>query len=249
MIKVIGHRGMGTGEAENSLLSMVRAMQIGADGIETDVRLTADKVMVLSHDSSLKRVLGVDINVEEHSFKELKKMKLVNDEQLCTVESLYLELPEEAIINIEIKDPEVAEFIVPLVKSFGALERTIFSSFIHDCLLRVREADSSAKIGLLIGEDAQGRDPEEYLTEKIMKYRPYSFHLPVQLFDYIEFEKGLSLLKNLKARGPKIAFWTIDDPELMVRLRSVTDMAITDNINGIMSVTGGKRRKTSGGNG
>ena len=50
MIKVIGHRGMGTGEAENSLLSMVRAMQIGADGIETDVRLTADKVMVLSHD-------------------------------------------------------------------------------------------------------------------------------------------------------------------------------------------------------
>lgn len=241
MIKVLGHRGMGKGEGENSLLSLVRAIQIGANGIETDVRLTADNVMILSHDEDLKRTLGTDIKVKEHTFKELKKMKLISDEKLCTIESLYLELPEDALINIEVKDPDAAKFLVPLIKSFGALERTIFSSFIHECLLEIKESYSSAKIGLLIGEDAKNVDPEKYFSEKLLRYNPYSLHLPIQLFDYIEFEKGIKMIKELRAKGLKIAFWTIDDPMMMLKIKEITDFAITDNVNGIISVMGGRR--------
>lgn len=241
MIKVLGHRGMGIGEGENSLLSLVRAVQIGADGIETDVRLTADNVIVLSHDEDLKRTLGVDVKVKEHTFKELKKMKLISDEKLCTLENMYLELPEDTLINIEIKDPEAAKFLVPLVKSFGALDRTIFSSFIHECLLEIKAAYPAAKIGLLIGEEAKNKDPKKYFTEKLLKYKPYSLHLPVQTFDYIDLETGIKLIKQLKASGIKIAFWTIDDPMLMLKIKGITDFAITDNVNGIISVTGGRR--------
>lgn len=50
---VIGHRGAPAEAPENTLTSFDAAIDAGADGIETDLRLTADGVIVLSHDDLL----------------------------------------------------------------------------------------------------------------------------------------------------------------------------------------------------
>jgi len=113
MLKILGHRGMGKGEGENSLLSLIRATQLGADGVETDVWLTKDGSLILTHDEDLKRLFGVDIKIKEVSYKELKKARLISDEKLTTLEKAYLELPDDVVINVEIKDPDAARFVVP----------------------------------------------------------------------------------------------------------------------------------------
>ena len=54
-VLVLGHRGSPLRERENTIPSFLRALQEGADGVELDVRVTKDKVLVVSHDNSLKR--------------------------------------------------------------------------------------------------------------------------------------------------------------------------------------------------
>ncbi|PIJ60570.1 glycerophosphodiester phosphodiesterase [Mesotoga sp. H07.pep.5.3] len=236
---ILGHRGMGTGEGENSLLSLIRAVQVGADGVELDVQLSKDGVLVVNHDSSLKRTLGVDVEIKDTTFRSLRKMKLVRPDGITTLERVYLELPEESFINVEIKDPLAADHVVPLVKSFNAIDRTLFSSFWHECLRKVKEKDEKAKIGLLIGEDARGKNPVEYF-EELLAYHPYSINLPVQLFDEIGFELGMSLIRFVRAKGVKVALWTLNDPALLIKIRGEVDIIITDNLRGIMAALGGK---------
>ncbi|WP_292596307.1 glycerophosphodiester phosphodiesterase family protein [Mesotoga sp. UBA6090] len=239
---ILGHRGMGTGAGENSLLSIVRAVQVGADGVELDVQLTADGVLVVNHDSNLKRTLGVDVELRDTSFKRLKKMNLVNPEGITTLEKVYLELPETAFVNVEIKDPRAADLVVPLVKSFNAIDRTLFSSFYHACLRKVKEKEIRAKIGLLVGEDARGKDPVKYF-EELLKYEPFSVNLPVQLFDEIGFELGMRFIRFIRSRGVKVALWTLDDPGLLIKIRGEVDIIITDNLQGIMAALGGKSER------
>ncbi|WP_367361916.1 glycerophosphodiester phosphodiesterase family protein [Mesotoga sp.] len=239
---ILGHRGMGIGDGENSLLSLIKAVQIGADGVELDVQITSDGVLVVNHDPDLKRTFGADVVVGETTFKNLKKMNLVNPEGLTTLEEVYLELPETAYINVEIKDPRAADVVVPLVKSFNAMDRTLFSSFHHDCMRRVKECDIQANIGLLIGEEARGKNPAKYF-EELMEYKPFSFNLPVQLFDEIGFELGVSLIDFVRSRGIKVALWTLNDPGLLMKIKGEADIIITDNLQGIMAALGGKSER------
>ena len=56
---VIAHRGGAKESTENTISAFQRAIQIGADGIETDLRLTADGVVVVYHDEKFGRVEGL----------------------------------------------------------------------------------------------------------------------------------------------------------------------------------------------
>lgn len=235
---ILGHRGMGKGEGENTLLSLIKADQL-SEGIETDLRLTKDNVIVLNHDEDLKRVFNKDIKLGEYTYKDLKKNKLINDEYVSTLEKLLLELKDDSIKNLEIKDPEVSESIIPLLKSFGATDKVIISSFDYKCLKRIKEEDKDIKIGLLIGEEAKKdniQEVSEYFKNLITEYKPYSFHLPVQMFEEFNFEIGYEFTSYLKNQGFKIAFWTVNDPNMALKIKDITDYMITDNIMGLKSV-------------
>lgn len=71
-VLVLGHRGSPLRERENTIPSFLRALEEGADGVELDVRVTKDKVLVVSHDNSLKRVFGLDMKIEESTFQEIR---------------------------------------------------------------------------------------------------------------------------------------------------------------------------------
>ncbi|WP_083582020.1 glycerophosphodiester phosphodiesterase family protein [Halomonas aestuarii] len=64
-VQIIAHRGSSLKAPENTLAALDQAMRDGADGIEIDVRLTADDRVVLYHDESLRRLAGDDRRVGE----------------------------------------------------------------------------------------------------------------------------------------------------------------------------------------
>ncbi|TYB94790.1 MAG: glycerophosphodiester phosphodiesterase [Kosmotoga sp.] len=240
MPKILGHRGMGAGYGENSLLSLVKAVQIGADGVETDVWLTKDSTMVLTHDPELEKVIGEKLNVKETSYKYLKKKCYINEELLTTLEMLYLELPDTSTINVELKDTDAASIAGQLVNSFGALERTIFSSFHHECLEVLKNNVSGAHIGLLIDERAKTDNPIEYFKELINRYNPYSLHLPVQMFEEVGLDEGIKLIDFLRQWEIRILLWTLNDPALALNVKDHCDYIVTDNISQLIAVFGGK---------
>lgn len=237
---ILGHRGIGAGCGENSLLSLIKAIQVGADGVETDVWLTKDSTMVLTHDPELEKITGEKLNVKETTFKYLKKKGFINEELLSTLEMLYLEMPDDSLINVELKDVGAAPLVGQLVNSFGALDRTIFSSFHHECLEVLKNNVPEAHIGLLIDERAKTDDPLEYFKELINRYNPYSLHLPVQIFDEVGLERGLELIDLLRQWEIRILLWTLNDPALALKVKDYCDYIVTDNLSQLIAVFGGK---------
>ena len=70
-IEVIAHRGSNEEEPEHSLAAYLRAIDEGVDGVECDVRLTADGTLVLVHDRRINRTSSGRGAVSSMTFGEL----------------------------------------------------------------------------------------------------------------------------------------------------------------------------------
>jgi DNA-binding LacI/PurR family transcriptional regulator/glycerophosphoryl diester phosphodiesterase len=68
----IGHRGASGHERENTLAAFRRAAELGAEMWELDTQMTADGVVVISHDDHLERVFAKDLCISQMSFAELR---------------------------------------------------------------------------------------------------------------------------------------------------------------------------------
>lgn len=77
------HRGLhdnATDAPENSMNAFRKAVEAGY-GIELDIQLTKDKIPVVFHDFTLKRVCGAEGKVEDYTYEELQQFHLCNSDQ------------------------------------------------------------------------------------------------------------------------------------------------------------------------
>lgn len=100
------HRGLfdnKTDAPENSLPAFRKAVEAGY-GIELDVQLTKDNVLVVFHDASLKRMCGVDGNVWEYTLEELQQFKLADsNETIPTFKDVLATVDGKVPLIIEYK--------------------------------------------------------------------------------------------------------------------------------------------------
>lgn len=81
--KLYAHRGLfdnNSDAPENSMAAFEKAVVAGY-GIELDVQLTKDKIPVVFHDDTLKRVCGAEGFVQDYTYEELQQFSLCNSEQ------------------------------------------------------------------------------------------------------------------------------------------------------------------------
>lgn len=71
----IAHRGYKAVNPENSILAFRSAIEVGAQAIETDIHLTKDETVVLSHDPTLKRCFGRSEKIVDCTWEEIKDLK------------------------------------------------------------------------------------------------------------------------------------------------------------------------------
>ena len=69
---LVAHRGYSGRYPENTLLAYQAAYQHGARYMELDLQMTSDRVPVLHHDTSMKRMAGIDIDVRDIKAKHFK---------------------------------------------------------------------------------------------------------------------------------------------------------------------------------
>lgn len=77
---VIAHRGASAEKPENSIAAFRRALALKVDGIELDVQVTADGVPVVFHDAHLRRLTGRPGRVTNHTWRNLKKLRVAGSE-------------------------------------------------------------------------------------------------------------------------------------------------------------------------
>jgi len=177
--RVLGHRGMGSNDggnphAENSLGSFLAALQAGADGVELDVQLTSDAVMVVAHDEELDRTTTctgcfIDRTLAELDACEAHAEDPTQDLQpIPTLEEVVDALPVDAFLEIEAKGFDVpgsscrgpyadeaavaaakAEALVAFVDERGLLDRVHLTSFVPEAVARVEDLAPEIDTGLL----------------------------------------------------------------------------------------------------
>ena len=136
------HRGAAGGRnidlVENTLSAFQRAHSLGFRYFETDVRVTADGVLVASHDASLRRVAGERIRVGDVIWEELSQIP-VGGAPLPRLTDLLDTFPDVSF-NV---DPKVDAAIGPLVDVLverAVLDRVCIASFSDRRLRWVRAA-------------------------------------------------------------------------------------------------------------
>lgn len=80
---IYAHRGASHYCPENTMMAFYMGMQMGANGIETDVRRTRDGLLVLFHDETLTRVTGAEGSIADYTYDELQK--LLVKKEICTI--------------------------------------------------------------------------------------------------------------------------------------------------------------------
>lgn len=156
------HRGYSGLYPENTMLAFEMAYKEGIDGIEFDVQMTADGVLVVCHDEHLLRLANKDAYLKDLTYSELLDLdfsfpwqgkhgvhKIPSlDEFLFWAKDKNLEL------NLEFKTSLVPyNGIVPaaiqLVKKYGLEDKMIYSSFNHETVIEVKKIEPEYKCGFL----------------------------------------------------------------------------------------------------
>lgn len=163
-VLVTAHRGFSGDAPENTLAAFKKAMEVGSDMIELDVRFSKDGQIVVMHDDTLDRTTNGRGKVSDYTLKELKQFDAgswfapqFSGEHIPTLVEV-LELAKGKIrVNIEIKDESLGRYkITDLagralqeVKKAGMEDQVIYVSFYPVALERIQERDSRLWVGLL----------------------------------------------------------------------------------------------------
>lgn len=212
MTEVWAHRGASGAYPENTLLAFEKAIEMGADGIELDVHMTRDGVVVVAHDEAVDRASDGTGRIIDQDFVGLRRLDFSRvkpgqaPQRIPTLgEVLELLRPTHLSLNIELKTGIVLyEGIEALtlkeVKAAGMGERTIYSSFNHYALKTVQAIDPVARIGLLYQEPLI--DPWRYAAYAgASAIHPYYPTLQVP-----------GLVAACRGAGIAVHPWTVDEP-------------------------------------
>jgi glycerophosphoryl diester phosphodiesterase len=165
---VTAHRGFSGDAPENTLAAFRKAMEVGSDMIELDVRFSKDGQVVVIHDDTLDRTTNGRGEVSDYTLRELKQLDAgswfapqFSGEPIPTLKEVLEFAKGKTLLNIEIKDDspgqlkitDLADRALQEVKKAGMAGRVIFSSFYPSSLQRIKERDPRMWVALLYHRD------------------------------------------------------------------------------------------------
>lgn len=226
--RVIAHRGLSGIERENTNGAFVAAGNRSYYGIETDIRRTADGRFVCVHDKDLKRVAGVNIDVEKSSLATLQEVVLYDadggkdrrDLRLGTLENyvgICKKYGKHCVLELKSKftHKEIDE-IIRIINGFDYLSNTTFISFEYDNLLKIRKVLPQQSAQFLFSD----------FSKRIMK-KLVADRIDVDV-NYKELTK--KIIDELHSFGLKVNCWTVDEKETAEKLSQWGVDYITSNI-------------------
>ena len=220
-VEVTAHRGYSAAYPENTIPAFKGAIQVGADWAELDVQQTADGEVIVMHDSNLKRTTGLDKEVWQVTWDEIKDLdngswfdKKYQTVRIPTLEEVLKVCRGKIHLNIEIKpsghDKDLEEQVAKLLKKYHMRDTCVVSSLKYDSLRKIKQADDSIETA--------------YITSV-----SYGNFTDLEYADGYSVESTLlskSFVNKAQKAGKQIYVWTVNSEE---RLEKVVGMGI-DNV-------------------
>ncbi|KAJ3944990.1 uncharacterized protein N0V96_005009 [Colletotrichum fioriniae] len=233
--QAIAHRGFKAQYPENTLLAFRTALdEAGAHALETDLHLSRDGVVVLSHDGTLKRCFGIeDKKINECDWDYLKTLETVREprQRMPRLEDLLGLLAEEGggwvLLDIKTDDPpaellgRVADVLASTPGPVPWNERIVFGCWNQPYITHVRTILPNYPISLISWSPLYARN---FLTPK----QP---NLSFNMFQKsLVGPVGKLFIRDVKKNHRQLFVWTVNDEEWMEwSIRAGADGVITDD--------------------
>ena len=200
MLKLrVGHRGAKAYEPENTIRSFMKALELGVNAVELDVRRTKDGEIVVIHDAEVDRTTNGKGLVSELTLGEIKQLSTDKGEKIPTLEEALNFLDRKVKILIEIKEVGIEEKVLDIVRRKGLEDNVIIISFHEETLRKIRELSDKVETGLIY---VKHKDPIGAALSLKAQYL-----LPLYRFIHSAF------IKKAHERGLRIIAWTINTVE------------------------------------
>ena len=222
--RITAHRGSSSGAPENTMAALEKAVEEMADRAEIDVQETADGVIVLCHDTSLKRVAGVNKKVSDLTLEQIKKLDVgswfsseYQGEQIPTLEEVMEYAKGKIDLNIEIKNlgnsSGLPEKVIELVEKHEMQEQCVITSTNRFYLKRVKAVNSEIRTGYIISAAYGNFYSDEFI-------------------DLISIRSSFvteRMIESAHEAGKAVHAWTVNGKVEMERLKQLgVDDMITD---------------------
>lgn len=222
---VVAHRGASSELPENTLAAFEEAVRVGADMVELDVRLTADGVPVVLHDSDLGRTTDRSGAVHALPLHEVKRADASRGrgprQEIPTLAEVLDVLRGTATgVDIEVKnlpwepghDPDdaVVETVLGVLADSAFPGPVLVSSFNPRTLERARALEPDVPRGLLT---IAAFDAREALGHAMA-----GDHAAVLPQVPAVLEAGPGLVRECHEAGVALGTWTVDDEDTLITL-------------------------------
>lgn len=226
-MEITAHRGASIKYPENTMAAFRGAKKLGADWIELDVQQTKDKQIVVSHDTNLNRVTGVNKDIIDMNYSEIKKLdagsffnKKFKGEKIPLLKDVLEFAKKNNIrLNIELKptgkEKNFEKQVVDLIKEYNFEDRCVVTSQVYNVLKKIKKYDKDIKtvyvMSIAIGKitDAKYADAFSIKATNVT-------------------ETQVSRVHNA---GKEVYAWTVNKEESINKMIDMNvDNIITDNI-------------------
>lgn len=159
---VMAHRGLSADAPENTLYAFSDAISVGADFIELDVQQTRDGVLVVMHDSNLKRTTGVNKDIWDVDYADIQNLDAGSwfdpayaNARIPTLEETLQFVDKRARLNIEIKPTKhgsdtLEQDVAELITQYQYTDACYVTSFSYSSLKKVKEVNPEIRTGYLM---------------------------------------------------------------------------------------------------
>ena len=199
----IGHRGAAGYAPENTLLSIEKALALGADWIEIDIQLAQGQPVVIHNRRLETTTNGMGLVAVQDSLR-LRQLDAGQGQTVPNLVEVIEHINRRAVLNIELKAPGSAQAIVPVLQSFldrgWKSEDFVVSSFDAHELQDFAQAMPEIRRGWLIAGI-----PLDYAASA-QALDAWSIHLHV---DFV----NTKLIADAKARGLRVLVYTVNEVE------------------------------------
>ncbi|KFL44005.1 hypothetical protein CH76_03360 [Lysinibacillus sp. BF-4] len=227
--QIVAHRGYANKALENTITSMEKAAEAGADFVEMDIQQTKDGKFVVYHDATLSRLANRSGHIYNMNLDELVGIPIKNNQFTDEIPSFeaYLDRAKELKMKllVEIKThghetKDMEERLVDLLRAKGVANDYIIHSLDRSSLERVLAYDPTITTSYILAMSI-GRLPD----------------VPMPYLGIEEFWMTSDLLKQAEEQGKGIMVWTVNKENLLHKyVRMNTFSLITNNVDKAIEV-------------
>jgi glycerophosphoryl diester phosphodiesterase len=217
--EIVAHRGIPTEAPENTIASFQRAIDLGADAIELDVRLTSDKIPVVYHYFYLQENTSASGAIFDFTLEQLRDVKVfcknnpaAEDGRIPRLSEILDMFSGKIGLEIEIKgpEPEAPEIIGGVLSEFKDFWSSFeITSYEPALLLSVQKICPGLTVDLLfpLSESWMKQDVVQYQAihySRLAHARAVHLH-PTQLSE--------TIVNAIRNQGIEVHAWDVNDEQ------------------------------------